>query len=77
MSAHVQETERKTAAELLAAVDAAAEALGNTRAVCRACYVAPRVLATPLDDRFDQVWRSSRGGRWRNRAENATAKLLE
>ena len=62
---------------VLAAVDAAAEALGNTRAVCRACYVAPRVLATPLDERFDDVWRSSRGGRWRNRAESATAKLLE
>ena len=34
-------------AEELEAIDAAAEALGNTRTVCRSCYVAPAVLAAP------------------------------
>ncbi len=62
---------------VLHAVDAAAEALGNTRAVCRACYIAPRILAVPLVDRVDEAWRSSRSGRWRSRAETATTKLLD
>ncbi|MDW3213341.1 MAG: hypothetical protein R8G01_05040 [Ilumatobacteraceae bacterium] len=59
---------------LIGAVDAAAEALGNTRAVCRACYVAPRVF--DRTDRLDDAWRSSRSSRWRTRAESATVKLL-
>ena len=62
---------------VLRAVDAAAQALGNTRAVCRACYVAPRVLTVPLVDRVDDAWRSSREGQWRSRAESATTKLLD
>lgn len=61
-------------AVVIEAVDAAAEALGNTRAVCRACYVAPRVLDSA--DRLDAAWRSSRSGRWRSRAESVAAKLL-
>lgn len=38
----------------LAAVDAAAEALGNTRAVARAHYVHPHVLDTYLDGTFGE-----------------------
>ena len=60
----------------LAAIDAAADVLGNTRAVCRSCYVAPAVLAAGHDGRLDEAWRASRGGRWRSRAESATAKIL-
>ncbi len=62
--------------EFLAAVDAAAEALGNTRAVCRSCYVAPTIAAAAESGALAEAWASSRGGRWRNRAESATAKLL-
>jgi len=39
-------------ADVLAAVDAAAEALGNTRAVARAHYVHPHVVETYLDGTF-------------------------
>lgn len=57
------------------ATDAAAEALGNTRAVCRAAYVAPAVLAAEPGD-VAKAWRASRQGRWRTRAESATLRLL-
>lgn len=60
----------------LDAIDAAADALGNTRTVCRSCYVAPAVLAAGHDGRLDDAWRASRSGQWRTRAENATAKIL-
>lgn len=60
----------------LAAIDAAAEALGNTRAVCRACYVAPVVLASAESGAIDDAWSRSRSGRWRSRAESTTTKIL-
>ena len=62
--------------EFLTAVDAAAEALGNTRAVCRNCYVAPAIAAAAESGALADAWASSRRGRWRDRAENTTAKLL-
>ena len=62
--------------EFLAAVDAAAEALRNTRAVCRSCYVAPTVAVAAESGALADAWASSRSGRWRDRAENTTAKLL-
>jgi DNA topoisomerase-1 len=60
----------------LAAIDAAAEALGNTRAVCRACYVAPTVLASAESGAIEEAWTRSRSGRWRSRAESTTTKVL-
>jgi len=60
----------------LAAIDVAAEALGNTRAVCRSCYVAPAITAAVESGELDRAWAASRSGRWRNRAESTTAKLL-
>jgi DNA topoisomerase-1 len=60
----------------LAAVDVAAEALGNTRAVCRSCYVAPAIAEAVETGALAEAWASSRGGRWRTRAESTTAKLL-
>jgi DNA topoisomerase-1 len=62
---------------VLAAVDAAAERLGNTRAVCRASYVHPAVLAA-----FDEGWiRSPRRTRAAmpaglDRLERATLRVL-
>lgn len=60
----------------LAAVDAAAEALCNTRAVCRNCYVAPAIASAAESGALADAWASSRAGRWRDRSESATAKLL-
>ena len=60
----------------LAAVDAAAGALGNTRAVCRNCYVAPAIASAAESGALADAWAASRAGRWRDRSESATAKLL-
>ena len=63
-------------AELLAALDAAAERLGNTRAVCRACYVAPQVGLAYETEQLLEAWRSSRRTRWLDRIERTTGKVL-
>jgi DNA topoisomerase-1 len=60
---------------VIEAVDAAAEYLGNTRAVARAHYVHPRVIDAYLDgdlDRFLKRWR----GRARNRLDADEAAML-
>lgn len=41
---------------ILAAIDAAAERLGNTRAVCRGSYIDPRVPKAYCLGRFDEAW---------------------
>ena len=62
--------------EYLAAVDAAAEVLGNTRAVCRASYVHPRVEEAHLGGEIRGAWSASRTSRWYQRCERALLKLL-
>jgi DNA topoisomerase I len=62
--------------QLLAAIDEAAERLGNTRAVCRSSYLHPTVTAAhQLGDLLD-IWKSSRSTRSMSRAERATLRLL-
>lgn len=73
---HDDEVDEATGRIEIEAVDAAAEELGNTRAVCRSCYVAPIVLGSLADGRLEPAWRTSRSSRWRSRAESASAKLL-
>lgn len=58
------------------AVDVAAEALGNTRAVCRSCYVAPVVLEAAESGTLTKAWNRSRSGQWRTRPESTLAKIL-
>jgi len=53
-------SEKEADKHLLAAVDAAAEKLGNTRAVCRSCYVHPAVLDAHTDGSLLAAWKSSR-----------------
>ncbi|HSK23684.1 MAG TPA: hypothetical protein VK906_10930 [Egicoccus sp.] len=48
--------QREADANILAAIDAAAERLGNTRAVCRASYLDPRVPKAYRYGHFDEVW---------------------
>ncbi len=62
-------------ADEVAAVDAAAEKLGNTRAVARASYVHPDVLAAPLEE-LEEAWAASRSSSRFDRRERALAKLL-
>ncbi|MBW3657583.1 MAG: DNA topoisomerase IB [Actinobacteria bacterium] len=63
---------------ILAAIDAAAEQLGNTRAVCRASYVDPRVPKAYRFDRFDEAWDDDDGTVDRlSPAERAVGRILE
>lgn len=59
----------------LGSVDAAAEALGNTRTVARSSYVHPIVLAA-TDDEIADVWRRSRRSALVSRSDRALLKLL-
>ena len=60
---------------VLDAIDAAADELGNTRAVARSSYVHPAVSSAD-QSRIDEVWSSSRSSRWLDRSESALAKLI-
>lgn len=60
----------------LEAIDRAADALGNTRVVCRSCYVAPIVIDALESGELAAAWAASRSSRWRTRAESATEKIL-
>jgi DNA topoisomerase I len=57
------------------AVDAAAERLGNTRAVARSSYIHPDVLGAPIEE-LHAAWRGSRGSLRLDRRERALARLL-
>ncbi len=62
--------------EVVAAVDRAAERLGNTRAVCRRAYVHP-ALTDDLDEaRVRDAWASARSTATMERSERATLRLL-
>ena len=70
-------TKREADHNVIVAIDAAAEALGNTRTVCRNCYVHPQVAESYLDGSLDQAWRSSRTAPRMSRAEKAVLKVLD
>jgi DNA topoisomerase-1 len=60
----------------LAAIDAAAELLGNTRAVARSCYIAPQVPASWRAGELADVWKASRKAGNLTRPERAAARVL-
>ena len=59
-----------------AAIEHAAEQLGNTPAVCRASYVAPAVLTAHQDGTLAEFWRRSRRSPSLTRPEQLTLKIL-
>lgn len=61
---------------VLAAIDVAADALGNTREVCRSSYVHPAVLDAHASGTLSDVWRRARPGRWLDRPESALRMVL-
>jgi DNA topoisomerase-1 len=61
---------------VLEAIDAAADHLGNTRAVCRASYVHPGVVGAFLDGTLAEAWQRSRRTSTMRRAERATLAVL-
>lgn len=64
------------AGDVRAAIEFAADRLGNTVAVCRSSYVAPAVLASHDDGSLRAAWRSSRSARWLSRAEQTVRRVL-
>lgn len=69
-------TDEDPDAAVLAAIDTAAERLGDTRAVARASYVAPAVVAAHHDGSLAAVWRRSRRSALVGRAERTTTRIL-
>jgi len=59
-----------------AIIDAAAEALNNTRAIARSAYVHPTVVEAD-DDRLHDAWRGARRSKWYERRERALLRLLD
>jgi DNA topoisomerase-1 len=64
-------------ADILAAIDTAAEKLHNTRAVCRTSYVHPAVVEAAREGRLHDNWRDSRSQRYLRRGEVTLLKVLE
>ena len=83
VAAHLHEAgpaESDTEADraVLAAVDAAAERLGNTRAVARSSYVDPRVPKAYRLGRLDETWDDDPGVRDRlSPAERAVERVID
>jgi DNA topoisomerase-1 len=69
--------EDRTAAAFLAAIDVAAERLGNTRAVCRASYVHPAIEPAFESGELAAAWSASRRSARYTREERATMRVLE
>jgi DNA topoisomerase-1 len=63
-------------ARLLHAIDATAQRLGNTRAVCRASYLHPVIPEAFHSGALEKAWNESRRGRWLGRAESTVNRLL-
>lgn len=69
--------EKEADRQVIAAVDAAAEKLGNTRAVCRSCYVHPAIPESHVDGSLHDAWRSTRGTARCRRGERTVLKVLK
>jgi DNA topoisomerase-1 len=62
---------------IIAAIDHAAERLGNTREVCRCSYLHPSIPEAYSDGSLLEAWRRSRRSKWLARAESTVNRLLE
>lgn len=70
-------TKREADNNLLVAIDAAAERLGNTRAVCRSCYVHPRIPEAYVTGSLADAWRRARAAPRLSRGEKTVLAVLE
>jgi DNA topoisomerase-1 len=70
-------TEREKEANVVAAIDTAAVALGNTRAVARSCYVHPGVTDAYREGSLAEAWRSARSRPRFRRPEVAVLTIVE
>jgi DNA topoisomerase I len=70
--------DREADSKILDAIDNAADRLGNTRAVCRASYLDPRIPKAYRYGRFDEVWDDDEGDvDGLTPAERAVQRLLD
>jgi len=69
--------ERKAKSNELIALDAAADRLGNTRTVCRNCYVHPHISRAYRDGDLQQAWKRARDAARFSRGERAVLTVLE
>ena len=72
----VPETKAEAKSNVLAAVDEAAAKLGNTRTVCRNCYVHPRVPTAYEEGELQEAWKKARSATRFSRGERAVLTLL-
>jgi DNA topoisomerase-1 len=70
-------TDRDIEHNIVVAVDAAAEALRNTRTVCRNCYVHPRVPETYREGDLQEAWKRARASTRFSRAERTVLTVLD
>jgi DNA topoisomerase-1 len=71
------ESDKVAEKQLIEAVDAAADKLGNTRAVCRSCYVHPAIAESHVDGTLHETWRSTRASAQCRRGERTVLKVLQ
>jgi len=69
--------EKEAKSNELLALDAAADRLGNTRTVCRTCYVHPLIAPAYREGDLQDAWRRAREAARFRRSERATLTVLE
>ncbi len=70
-------SEREAEQKLLAAIDAAAERLGNTRAVARSGYVHPAVPLAYTEGTLSAYFETAQDSEWLGRDDVAVLKILD
>jgi DNA topoisomerase-1 len=73
----VPESEKEAKSNELFALDAAAARLGNTRTVCRNCYVHPHVTSAYREGDLQSSWKKARDSARFRRGERAVLTVLE
>jgi DNA topoisomerase-1 len=73
----VPDSEKEAKSNEIFALDAAAERLGNTRTVCRNCYVHPHVSAAYREGDLHAAWNRARDSARFSRGERTVLTVLE
>jgi DNA topoisomerase-1 len=73
----VPDTEQEAKSNELAALDVAADRLGNTRTVCRNCYVHPHITTAYREGDLQEAWKRARSAARFHRGERAVLTVLE
>jgi len=81
MELGIASDEKEIKKNIITAYDATAEALGNTRNVCKNYYVHPLLVSTyedgSIEPYFDKVKKSRSNKKYFSRSESVFAELIE